>query len=108
MRGRHGSFIRQIRQNVAAAVEDENLKGAMGERTGALRPNRARAVSNLPEFDRLRDHGIAIKMHTLDHLDQYLLQFEEMSSPMAAMFTGVPMKTVPDTILELRRHRCGM
>ena len=67
----------KFKENVAAAVDDENLKGAMGKLTGALRPNRARAVGNLPEFDRLRDHGIAIKMHTLDHLDEYLLQFEQ-------------------------------
>ena len=99
----------KFKQNVAAAVEDENLKGAMGKLTGALRPNRARAVSNLPEFDRLRDHGIAIKMHTLDHLDQYLLQFEENVIAKVAMFTGVPMKTVPDRQSRAAAAtRCGM
>ena len=67
----------RFRDNVSSAVKDENLKGAMAKLTGALRPNRARAVGNLPEFDRLRDHGIAIKMHTLDHMDHYLTQFEE-------------------------------
>ena len=97
----------KFKQNVAAAVEDENLKGAMGKMTGALRPNRARAVSNLPEFDRLRDHGIAIKMHTLDHLDQYLLQFEEnVIANGGHVHWCADEDSARQTILELcRRHK---
>ena len=97
----------KFKQNVAAAVEDENLKGAMGKLTGALRPNRARAVSNLPEFDRLRDHGIAIKMHTLDHLDQYLLQFEEnVIANGGHVHWCADEDSARQTILELcRRHK---
>lgn len=60
-----------------SAVVNKDLSEAMGKLTGALRPNRARAVANLPEFDALRDHAVAIKTHTLDHLDTYLEQFEE-------------------------------
>jgi len=66
----------KFNDHVHQAVDDANLKGAMGKLTGALRPNRARAVAGLPEFDDYRDHGIAIKMHTLDHIDRYLEEFE--------------------------------
>ena len=92
---------------MSPAVEDENLKGAMGKLTGALRPNRARAVGNLPEFDRLRDHGIAIKMHTLDHLDQYLLQFEEnVIANGGHVHWCADEDSARQTILELcRRHK---
>ena len=34
-------------ENVHQAVDDDNLKGAMGKLTGALRPNRAKAVAGL-------------------------------------------------------------
>ena len=97
----------KFKQNVATAVGDENLKGAMGKLTGALRPNRARAVGNLPEFDRLRDHGIAIKMHTLDHLDQYLLQFEEnVIANGGHVHWCADEDSARQTILELcRRHK---
>lgn len=67
----------KFKSHVETAVLDEDLKGAMGKLTGALRPNRAKAIAGLPEFDALRDHGIAIKMHTLDHMDEYLDQFEQ-------------------------------
>jgi len=68
---------RHFKENVAAAILDDNLKGAMRKLTSALRPKRASAVAGLPEFDQLRDHGIAIRMHTLDHIDTYLAQFED-------------------------------
>ncbi|XDZ65608.1 LutB/LldF family L-lactate oxidation iron-sulfur protein [Alphaproteobacteria bacterium LSUCC0684] len=68
---------RHFKENVAAAILDDDLKGAMSKLTSALRPKRASAVAGLPEFDQLRDHGIAIRMHTLDHIDTYLAQFED-------------------------------
>jgi L-lactate dehydrogenase complex protein LldF len=66
----------QFKSHVKAALVNKDLKEAMGKLTGALRPNRAKAVAGLPEFDDLRDHAVAIKNHTLDHLDLYLEQFE--------------------------------
>ena len=38
--------------------------------------NRAAAIHRMPEFDALRDEGVAIKTHVLDHLDYYLEKFE--------------------------------
>ncbi|NDA08276.1 MAG: (Fe-S)-binding protein, partial [Alphaproteobacteria bacterium] len=61
----------RFRESVAAAIRNDELKGAMSKLTSALRPKRASAVAGLPEFDQLRDHAIAIKMHTLDHMDTY-------------------------------------
>ena len=66
-----------FKSNVQTAIQDEVLKGAMGKLTGSLGPNRTKAVGKVPEFDAIRDHGIAIKMHTLDHIDQYLEEFEQ-------------------------------
>ena len=65
-----------FKKSVSRAVGDDALKGAMAKLTGAMRPSRARAVAGLPEFDDLRDHAVALKTHTLDHLDKYLEQFE--------------------------------
>jgi L-lactate dehydrogenase complex protein LldF len=38
---------------------------------------RAQAIARLPEFDALRDEGIAIKNHVIAHLDFYLERFEQ-------------------------------
>jgi len=66
-----------FKENVAAAIDNKDLKGAMGKLTSALRPKRASAVAGLPEFDQLRDHAVAIRMHTLDHMETYLTRFED-------------------------------
>ena len=42
-----------------------------------LRSRRDAAVAQVPDWEALRARAAAIKAHTLDHLDDYLLQFEE-------------------------------
>ena len=42
-----------------------------------LRRRRDAAVAAVPDWEALRAHAAAIKAHTLDHLDDYLVQFEE-------------------------------
>ncbi len=65
-----------FRENSRTALADTNLRQAM-ERGGATFQGKRRlAIDALPEFDRLRDRGRAIKDHVLDHLDYYLETFE--------------------------------
>ncbi len=66
----------QFKQKVSAAVKDENLKAAINKFTGSVRSRRAESIENFPEFDAVRDYSVAIKTHTLDHIEQYLEQFE--------------------------------
>ena len=63
--------------NARHALDDEKLQQALGKLQGDFRRDRAAMLSRLPEFEALRDQARAIKDHALDHLDEYLEQFEE-------------------------------
>jgi len=68
---------RRFNEQAAAALQDLPLQQALGNmRIGFVQKRRA-AADKLPEFEDLRDEGLAIKNHTLDHLDLYLEAFEE-------------------------------
>ncbi|MFW6719493.1 lactate utilization protein B [Streptomyces sp. MAR4 CNY-716] len=63
-------------QAAAAATEDATLRGNLTHATHTIRGKRAAAVAELPDWDRLRAAGAAIKDDTLRHLDRYLEQLE--------------------------------
>lgn len=63
--------------NARRALDDAKLQRALGKLQGDFRRDRAAMLSRLPEFDALRDQARLIKDHALDHLDEYLQQFEE-------------------------------
>ena len=62
--------------NAADALVDEPLQRALQKLRQGFVVKRREAIGNLPEFDRLRREGQAIKDHTLGHLDLYLEEFE--------------------------------
>lgn len=57
-----------------AAPEHEKMND---ERLWDLRQKRDREMHHIPEWEELRSLASAIKEHTLTHLDDYLVQFEE-------------------------------
>ncbi len=65
-----------FKANAHRALGDPNLQRAMGMMRTGFPKNRAVAIERLPEFDALRDEGIAIKNHVLANLDFYLESFE--------------------------------
>ena len=58
------------------ALADDNLQAAMGMLRRGFPARRAAAIARLPEFEALRDEGVAIKNHVLQHIDFYLETFE--------------------------------
>ena len=50
-----------------------------------LRKRRDAAVAEVPDFEALRTQAGAVKLHTLDHLDTYLTQFEERAREAGAV-----------------------
>jgi L-lactate dehydrogenase complex protein LldF len=58
------------------ALADGRLRANMQSATRTIRDKRLRAVSELPDWEELRDAGQAIKADVLSRLDDYLLQFE--------------------------------
>ncbi len=63
-------------QRAAAALADESLQRALGNMRIGFIEKRRKAAAALPEFEALRDRGVAIRNHTLAHLDLYLEAFE--------------------------------
>jgi len=63
-------------QNAHRALLDAPLQRALGNAKTGFMVRRRAALDVLPEFDALRERAIAIKQHTLSHLDDYLLRFE--------------------------------
>lgn len=62
--------------NAHKALNDGRLQAALDAFTRSFPEKRRQAVARLPEFEALRDEGIAIKNHALDNLDFYLERFE--------------------------------
>lgn len=63
-------------ESAGTAVRDERLRGNLRHATHSIRAKRAKAVAELPDWDRLRAAGAAIKNRTLRHLDVYLERLE--------------------------------
>ncbi|WP_369374639.1 lactate utilization protein B [Streptomyces sp. cg36] len=74
-----GTFVGMPAFPAAArdAVHDPTLRATLRHATHTIRDKRARAVAELPDWQRLREAGKRVKDHTLRHLDRYLLQLEE-------------------------------
>ncbi len=57
-------------------LQDSQLRKNVRHATNVVSAKRAKVVAEMPDWQQLRDTGSAIRQHTLDHLDEYLLQFE--------------------------------
>ena len=60
-----------------AAVGNTQLRRNVRHATEVIQTKRARAVGEMPDWQALREAGKRIREHTMQHLDAYLLQFEE-------------------------------
>ena len=68
---------RDFPEQARDALENTQLRKALGRLQFGLAAMRGGAIARLPEFERLRDEGKAIRDHTLAHLDVYLERFAE-------------------------------
>jgi L-lactate dehydrogenase complex protein LldF len=67
----------RFREKSSEALNDAVLQGNLTKLKDNFLARRTRARESLPEFDALRDAGVAIKKHTIAHLDLYLDVFEK-------------------------------
>ena len=65
-----------FQQGAQRALANTQLRRNLGKATSTIRAKRANVVGELPDWEALREAGRAIKAHTLQHLDGYLLQLE--------------------------------
>ena len=66
-----------FKTNARHALGDAQLQQAMLNLRSGFAERRAHVVSQLPEWEELRDEAVAIKKHTLANLDFYLEEFEK-------------------------------
>ncbi len=66
-----------FKSSAARALADADLQRALTRARSGFEGRRARARSELPEFDALCDQARDIKNHTLAHLDLYLEAYEQ-------------------------------
>jgi L-lactate dehydrogenase complex protein LldF len=57
-------------------LKDSQIRKNVRHATNVITAKRAKVVDEMPDWQQLRDAGSAIRQHSLDHLDHYLLQFE--------------------------------
>ncbi|GAA4103986.1 LutB/LldF family L-lactate oxidation iron-sulfur protein [Zhongshania borealis] len=65
-----------FKKNSAVALQDPKLQGALNNLGSGLQARRAAVVSDLPEFEELREDGRRIKRQVMADLDTYLELFE--------------------------------
>jgi L-lactate dehydrogenase complex protein LldF len=63
-------------QAARVALADAQLRRNLGHATHTIRAKRAAVVSELPDWEQLREAGRAIKERVLRHLDEYLIELE--------------------------------
>lgn len=65
-----------FRANARVGLANPELQQALGKMKVGFHEKRQKAIDALPEFDALRDQGVAIKNHVLANLDWYLERYE--------------------------------
>lgn len=63
--------------NVVQALHDAQLQKAITNAKTGFIDKRRNAINDLPEFEYIRKTARQIKEHTLQHLDEYLIYFEQ-------------------------------
>lgn len=67
----------QTKAYIKAALKDERLRQAVDKATQTALTKRADKVAQTPYWEKLRQRAHALKRQVLEHLDDYLLRFEE-------------------------------
>lgn len=72
-----GIHSAEIHERAAAVLRDKRLQQAYGSSSLRLYTARIKSFSDVPGFEALRARARALKRETIEHLDEYLLQFAE-------------------------------
>jgi L-lactate dehydrogenase complex protein LldF len=64
-------------ESAKTSLADSQLRSNLGKATRTIREKRAAAVSEMPDWEELREAGRALKARVMRHLDEYLLRLEE-------------------------------
>jgi L-lactate dehydrogenase complex protein LldF len=94
-----------FRKNAEHALLDTQLQRALDKAGSGFIDKRHAAMAALPEFEQLRHTAREIKEHTLSHLDEYLLRFEQqVVNNGGQVHWASTSKQATDRIVELCRE----
>ena len=65
-----------FQDSAKVALANTQLRRNMGKATQTIRAKRASVVDEMPDWEALREAGLAIKERTMRQLDDYLVQLE--------------------------------
>ena len=68
---------RNFPEAARTALQDTQMRRNVRHATDVIRRKRDRVVEERGDWQALRDSGSALRQHVLEHLDEYLLQFEQ-------------------------------
>jgi len=71
--GKTPTFEQSARESLA----DTQMRNNLGKATRTIREKRKIAVEEMPDWEKLREAGSALKNRVMRHLDEYLPQLEE-------------------------------
>lgn len=92
-----------------AALKDIQLRHNVHRATDHIRSKRELRVQELPDWEQLRQAGKEIKVHTLAHLDHYLLEFERNCELAGGRVSWARNSQEANSIaIGLIRHHAGM
>ena len=80
-------------QTALPLLQDSQLRGSVRHATNVIQAKRLRMVSEIPDWQQLRDAGEAIRAHTLAYLGTYLEQFEQRCCPREAVSIGPAIRS---------------
>ena len=69
----------QTKSYIKSALKDDALRGAVDKATQTAIKKRADKVEDIPYWEELRFKAHAIKRDVIEHLDRYLIKFEEQA-----------------------------
>ena len=83
----------------ARTLQDSQLRSNLGHATTAIRAKRAGVVSEVPDWEELRDEGAAARDRALRHLDEHLVLLEERVTALGGHVHWAPDKETAQRIV---------
>lgn len=96
----------RIKPNISAVLENPKLQANLRKTLSNAEPARLASISDVDNWEELRDHARAVKLHTLGHLDRYLLQLEEkVKTRGGSVFWASSDQEAVDYVVDLARRK---
>ncbi|BAS29307.1 LutB/LldF family L-lactate oxidation iron-sulfur protein [Limnochorda pilosa] len=95
-----------VRTRARRALADTGTRQALAATAGRFRGARVQAAAEYGDFDALRDHGQALRAHTIEHLSEYLaLLRRQVESAGGHVHFASTAREAVDAVMQVVRQR---